>query len=215
MIAMLAGLIFESIRVSRSWTTVLGIFTISYLFSLLGFLPGKRERVYNFDNHIDMWPYLFIFIFALFFGIGYKDKITAKLTEGITLLLSLSFIYWAIDYGYVNYHNWLTIALLTIGLLFSLFSIYNALTHAQLTKTSRLVLSFWSTIILFVFSIDSIIRVFSNPAIESSYLFDGLYIGIQYFLLGVSAVYIIQNFMLLTDFFPSRNGDYKKDLKKK
>lgn len=67
---------------------------------------------------------------------------------------------------------------------------------------------------MFAFAIDNIIRVFSNPDIEdSNYLSDGLYIGIQYFLLGVSAVYIMQNYMLLVAFLPSKNGNYKRDRK--
>ena len=67
---------------------------------------------------------------------------------------------------------------------------------------------------MFSFAIDNIISVFSNPDIESSkYLSDGLYIGIQYFLLGVSAVYIMQNCMLLAAFLPSKNSNYRQDLK--
>lgn len=213
LIALFAGLIFESIRVSDSWKIVAGIFAGTYLFSLISFLPGKREHVYNFENHIQNWPYFFIFIFALFFGIAHKDKITAKLTEGITLLLSISLIYWAVDYGFTNYHNWFSISLMTIGLLLSVFSIINALTHIHLSRTNRLTLSIWSTIIMFAFAIDNIIRVFSNPEIESSYLSEGIYISIQYFLLGVSAVYIMQNYMLLVAFLPSKNGNYKRDLK--
>lgn len=214
LIALFAGLLFESFRVSDNWKSVVGIFVGTYLFSLFSFLPGKREHIYNFEKHIEMWPYFFIFIFAMFFGIVHKERVTVKLTEGVTLLLSISLIYWAYDYGLVNYHNWFSISLMSIGLLLSIFSIINALTNIQLSRTSRLTLSIWSTVILFAFAFDNIIRVFSNPEIESSkYLSDGLYIGIQYFLLGVSAVYIMQNFMLLVAFLPSKNGNYKNDLK--
>lgn len=131
----------------------------------------------------------------------------------MTLLLSLSFIYWAIDYGFTNYHNWFAISLLGIAFLFTAFSIVNALTNLHLSKAVRLTLSIWSTIILFAFAIDNIIRVLSNPAIESAYISNGLYIGLQYFLLGVSAVYIMQNYILLAAFLPSKNGNYKDDLR--
>ena len=213
LIALIAGLLFESIRVSGKWKTVLGVFAGTYLFSLSAFLPGKSGRVYNFENHIELWPYFFISIFALFFGSMYKDKVTAKLTEGITLLLSISLIYWAVDYGFINSRSWFSMTLIAVGLLLSIFSIINALTTIHLSRTNRLTLSIWSTVIMFAFAIDNIIRVFSNPDIESSYLSDGLYISIQYFLLGVSAVYVTQNCMLLAAFLPSRNGNYKSDLK--
>jgi hypothetical protein len=140
--------------------------------------------------------------------------VTIKLTEGITLLLSLSLVYWAVDYGFTNYNNWFAVTLLTIAFIFSAFSILNALTNIQLTRNIRLTLSIWSTVIMFAFAIDNIIRVFSNQDIESSqYLSQGLYIALQYFLLGVSAVFIMQNFLLLTEFLPSKGGNYKADLK--
>jgi hypothetical protein len=213
LLALFAGLLFESIRVSGSWKTVAGIFAGSYLCSLMAFLPGKSERIYNFENHIEMWPFVFIFFFALIFGIAYRDRVTAKLTEGVTLLLSLSLVYWTIDYGFTNYHNWFAYTLLTIAFSLTVFSIINALTNIHLSRITRLTLSIWSTVIMFAFAVDNIIMVFNNPDIESTYLYDGLYIGLQFFLLGVSAVYIMQNYMLLAAFIPSKNGNYKSDLK--
>lgn len=213
-LALFAGLLFESFRVSDSWKNVIYIFVGVYFFSLLNFFPGKNEKIYDFENHIESWPYIFIIFFALAFAIINKDKVTAKLSEGITLLLSLSLIYWTVDYGFTNYHNWFAIILLAIVLTLSAFSILNALTNIQLSKTSRLALSVWSTIIMFAFAIDNIISVFGNQDIESSkYLSEALYIGLQYFFLGISAVYIIQNYMLLVAFLPSKNGNYKSDLK--
>jgi hypothetical protein len=213
-IAMFAGLLYESYRVSDSWKNVVAIFIGSYFFSLFNFLPGKREYNYIFENHIESWPYVFICSFTLAFVIFNKDKVTAKLSEGITLLLSISLIYWCIDYGFVNYHNWFAITLLSFAFVFSTFSILNAFTSIQLTRTNRLALSIWSTIVMFAFAVDNIFRVFSNQDIETTiYLSQGLYIGFQYFLLGVSAVYIMQNYLLLVAFLPSKNGNYINDLK--
>jgi hypothetical protein len=213
LLALFAGLLFESYRVSNNWKTVILIFVGSYFFSLLNFLPGKREHTYIFENHIESWPYSFIFFYALAFAISHKERVTVKLTEGITLLLSLSLVYWTIDYGFTNYRNWFAYSILTIAFLLAAFSILNAFTNLHLSKTTRLTLSVWSTVIMFVFAVDNIFRVFNNPDIESSYLSDGLYIGLQFFLLGVSAVYIMQNYMLLAAFIPSKHGNYRRDLK--
>lgn len=213
LVALFAGLFFESFRVSGKWKTVVHAFILAYLISLSNFLPGKNEHNYNFEDHVGSWPYVFIIIFALTFAIFYKNKVTAKLTEGITLLQSISFLYWAIDYGFINFHNWFSIILISIAFIFSAFSILNALSYIPLTKTRRLVLSIWSTTIMFVFAIDNIISVFgSNNIANSKYLSQNLYIGLQYFLLGVSAIYIVQNYILLANFLPSKNGHYKKDL---
>jgi hypothetical protein len=67
---------------------------------------------------------------------------------------------------------------------------------------------------MFAFALDNIFRVFKNPDIESLYLSEGLIIGLQFFLLGVSAVYIMQNYMLLITILPSKNGNYKREIKK-
>lgn len=213
LIALFTGVLYESFRISENWKKVIGIFALTYILSMVSFLPGKYESTYNFESHIKNLPYFFIFIFALLFGIFHKDRVTAKLTERITLILSISLVYWAIDYGFINFNNWFSISLMTFGFLMSIYSILNALTKIKLSRTNRLTLSIWSSIVMFAFAIDNTIRVFNNPEIENSIsLLEGLYIGIQYFLLGVSAVYIMQNFMLLAAFLPSKNGNYKKDL---
>jgi hypothetical protein len=214
LIALFGGLLFESIRVSGNWKIVATIFIGSYLFSLLSFFPGRREHAYNFDNHIAGWPYVFIIIFTIFFVVINKNKVTVRLTEGITLLLSIAMVYWVLDYGFINFNSKISVILITIGFLLSVFSIINSLTNIRLSKTIRLILSIWSSIVMFAFAIDNIYRVFNNPDIESSkYLSDGLFTGIQYFLLGVSAVYIMNNYLLLAGFLPNKNSNYKKDLK--
>ena len=214
LLALFAGLLFESFRVSGSWKPVISIFIGSYFFSFINFFPYKREHNYVFENHIESWPYVFIFFYAFAFAFFHKNRVTAKLNEGTTLLQSLSVVYWAVDYGFTNHYNWFTITLLTIALLFSAFSVLHALTYLHLSKTARLTLSVWSSVIMFAFALDNIIKVFNNPDIESSkYLSEGFYIGLQYFLLGVSAVYIMQNYMLLAAFFPTKNRNYKNDLR--
>ena len=73
LVAMFAGLMYESFRVSDSWKNVVAIFVGTYFFSLFNFLPYKREYSYVFENHIESWPYAFIFFFALAFGIFNKE----------------------------------------------------------------------------------------------------------------------------------------------
>lgn len=212
-IALFAGLLFESFRVSKSWKTIIFVFIAAYFFSLFSFLPGKHVDSYSFDCNLEVWPYSFIVFFAIFFAISHEDEMKVKLDEGITLLLSISLIYWIIDYSF-NYQNWFTIIFLTLVIIFTAFSIINALTKIELTRSVRLILSIWSTLIMFALAIDNIIKVFSNQDIESAiFLSQGLNIGLQYFFLGISAAYIIQNYLLLAAFLPNKSGDYIYDLK--
>jgi hypothetical protein len=214
MLTMFAGLLFESFRVLENKRSIFEIFIFAYLFSLLAFIPGKREHNYSFESHIHGWPYAFLVIYALFFVVFNQERFTSKLNEGITMVLSLSLIYWAIDYGFTNYHNWFSISVMVIGALLCVFSIIHALTYIPLTRTVRLILSIWSSFILVAFAIDSMVRVFSNPEIEDSkYMSESVFIGLQYFLLGVAAIYIMRNFLLLISLLPSKNGNRKKDLR--
>ena len=146
---------------------------------------------------------------ALTIYIGYRASLSDRKLFSISLLA----LFGGLLFESFRLSDWFAISLISIAFLFTTFSILNALTNLHLSKGVRLTLSIWSTIILFAFAIDNIIRVFTNPDIESSYLSDGLYIGLQYFLLGVSAVYIMQNYMLLAAFLPSKNGNYKNDLR--
>ena len=211
-IAMLAGLILESIRITKNWQALVALFVISYFLSLFAFLPSSDEYIYTFDNHITTWSYAFITTYAFFFSIFLKDKTIARLNEGSTLLLSVSFIYWWIDYGFSVDISWTSGTLLIFGGILSLFSIINAFTNLTLSNTSRIFLSVWSSIIMFAFAGDNILKVLNNPAIENTYFSEGLFIGLQYFLLGVSAVYIVSNYMLIIRFFPSKSGNYNSEL---
>lgn len=212
-LALFAGLILESYRICESWRSVINRFSAAYFISLLAFFPGKNEREYIFENHITTWPYWFIVVFAAATIIYDRDKVTAKLTEGITLLQSLSLIYWIIDYG-LNFDNWPDRILFATSMLFAAFSILNALTNIQLTRSLRLMLSIGSTIIMVALGLDNISRVLGGEDITSTtYLPDGIYIGLQYFLLGVSTIYIVQNVLLLVRFIPSKNSNYRNDLK--
>lgn len=217
-LALIVGALFESKRLTNKWLTVLFTGLGSFIFSFVAFLPGKRERIYNFESHIEIWPYTFILIFVILSIAFHGDKIIPKLTEGITLLQSIAVIYWVVDYGFVDTDSLFLKSLMFVGLLFSLYSIFHAFTYAVLSKTSRLTLSIWSSIIMLLFASDNIYRVYQNEQIENTAdLTNGFYIGLQYFLLGISAIYIVQNFIMLTGFLPGRgtffNAQYFRDLK--
>ncbi len=214
MLAFLAGLLLESLRISSHWKIVFINFIVSYFLSLIAFISNPKGAPYHFEHQLEIWPYYFSFFFMITTIISNEEKVTAKLTEGITLLLSVSLIYWTIDYGFWNIDHWFFRAMMVVALLGSVFSILNALTYLHLSKAMRLLLSVWSSVVMFAFAIDNAIRVLGNPNIESTKHFSqGFFIGLQYFLLGVSAVYILQNFMLLVAFIPNKNGNYTNDLR--
>jgi hypothetical protein len=217
-IALLIGVLFESFRISDNWKSVIYLFIGSLLFSLICFIPYKNEADYLFENHLKNWPYYFLIFFAVVSSIFNSEKTTIKLTEGLTLIQTISVIYWLLDYGIYNLDNWGTKISLVIILIFSIMSVFHSLSYHILTRTTRLILSIWSSIIMLLFATDNIYRVFNYGEIENSkYFSQSFYIGIQYFLLGVSSIYIIQNIIMLIGFFPGKgtffNAQYFKELR--
>lgn len=216
--ALIVGAIFQTKRLTKNWGIVLTTVLISFIISFTAFLPGKREHIYIFENHIESWPFVFLVFFLILITIFEKEKVTPKLTEGITLIQSMAIIYWVIDFGLLKTHNLFLLFLMIIGLIFSLYSLFHAFTHTELTRTNRLTLSIWSTIIYVVFAVEHIFNVFHNEQIENTEnLTSGIYIALQYFLLGVSGVYIVQNYFMLIGFLPGKgsffNSLYYKELK--
>jgi hypothetical protein len=216
--AMIGGALFQTRRLTENWGIVLTTALLSFIISFMAFLPGKREHEYVFENHIEIWPFVFLIFYLLLIGLFAKEKVTPKLTEGITLIQSMAILYWIVDFGLLNTQSWFVMALLSIAVLVSLFSVFHAFTTLALTRTNRLTLSIWSTIIYVVFAVEHICIVFQNETIENTENVTGkILILLDYFLLGVSGVYIVQSYLMLVGFLPGKgsffNSLYFKELK--
>ena len=154
-------------------------------------------------------------IISLFF---HEDKIRPKLNEGITLLQSLAIIYWVIDDNIFETKNIFIIILLVFGVLYSLYALVHAFSDISLNRGNRFKLSLWSSFVMLFLAVDNIIKVYNNGDIESySDGMQAIYIGLQYFLLGVSGIYIVENILMLIRFLPDKhnflNKVYFKDLR--
>lgn len=217
-IPLILGIVFENRRLSSQWFDILFKVMIALGLSFIAFLPGKKERNYSFEHHIEIWPYFFIVFFVIGSVIHHEKKIIPKLTEGVTLLQSISIIYWIVDIGFLNFKNIAAYILIGIGLVFCLISFIHAFSYIKLTPNARLFLSIWSSIIMIIFAIDHIFRVFNfNHFVDDELINDGLNM-LQYFLLGVSLIYIFQNAIMLLEYLPSKtrayNKEHMKDIKK-
>ncbi len=208
---LIAGIIIENLRLSSDWTSLLLRIFGALLFSILAFLPGKSEGNYNLENHIEMWPYWFVIFFVVFSAISHEKKIIPKLTEGITLLQSAAIIYWIIDIGFFNFEDMVDYFLIGIGIIFSLFSFIHVFTYLKLTRNTRLYLSLWSSIIMVIFGIDYIYRVYNFDYFVNNKIINEQLNILQYFLLGVTLIYIYQNAFMLLVYIPSKRRFYGKE----
>lgn len=207
-----AGVVFEFKNICKEWKYVLFNSIAAFILSFLAFLPGKHEKPYLLENHITSWPYFFCAFFILFAITIYKDKIIQKLSEGITLLQSIAIIYWLIDTEGFSQTNQFLRLLSFLSLAYAIFSIFLAFSYIELSRRMRFSLSFWSSIIMAVFAVENIYTTFHNPAIEfSKRFYEGLFISTQFFLLGVSAIYIAQNISMILGFLPGKDTLFNKE----
>lgn len=153
-IAFLAGLILEYKRLCGKWSTVIYTVIGAIILSLLIFIKFKHETVYTLNDHLKAWPYAFIGWFALIGVVANEQKLVPRLTEGITLIQSLAIIYWVAEVGAFNIDFVIVKIALVIGAIFCMISFFHAFTYSRLFRSSRLVLSVWSSVIMMCFAID-------------------------------------------------------------
>jgi hypothetical protein len=199
-IALFAGLIFATIVLSNKLKTVLYALSYALIISLITLIPAFVYQETASALYFKLWPYCFLVGYLLMLVSIFDDKIQPKLTEGITLLLSISVIYWSFDNRLLFTQNMYLKVLLFVGLLFCLFSVYNAFTKAPLYAENRFVLSLWCSIMLFIFTIDNVHNMLVVDEDEQSVLYHSL----QYFSLGISSIYIFQNIIMLIAFLPAK-----------
>jgi len=70
--------------------------------------------------------YVFIFAFSIITSVIKKDKVTLKLTEGITLLQSVAMVYWMIDVRVYETTSNVSKVFMLIGLGFTAFTLFHA-----------------------------------------------------------------------------------------
>lgn len=212
-IALFLGLLFESYFILENLNSILNCFSISFFVSLTTFLLGKSEKIYNLQRHIKLWPYFFLISFIIGIIITNQKKVTIRQTEGTTLLQSIAIIYWLLDSHFFDNIGFLESIILILTTVASLFTIINALTKITLTETNRLLLSVWSSIILMCLAINNVFSVFSNGDIDQqSSLTASIEVGFQYFFVGISSVYVVQNVFMLFGFLPEKNMPYKQSI---
>ena len=203
---LLLGLIFEHRRIAGKWKPVIGTAIGAYLFSFFAFSKGKSERSYVFEDHLQMWPYFFLGFFVLIAMVLQYLQATKRMTEGISLLLTIAINYWIMANDYWNTGSLFIKILIIINVCLSLFSLFHSLSYTALGKGTRLALSIWCSIIVFILSVDNFLDIYKNKDIELlPTLSDSLLACGQFFLLGISSIYIAQNLTMIFAYFPGKD----------
>lgn len=204
-IALLAGLVLEYRRISEKWSTVLWTALGAYVLSFFAFAKGKGQRVYIFEEHLEMWPYYFLGAFVIIAMAVQYSAVTKKLTEGVTLLLTFAINYWIIANNYWDTGSVFVKILISINVMLSLFSLFNALSYKTLTKGVRLILSLWSSVITLILATDNFLKLYKYRDIENLPTFsESTFVFLEFFLLGISSIYIAQNLTMVGAYLPGK-----------
>ncbi len=210
MIPLLLGLGVEHLRLGTKFKNLFYIVTASLLLSFMAFMPNTEAVSDPFYNNALFWPFLFLFFFLIISMIFHDQKLVPKITEGITLIQSVAIIYWIGEFIQFPLEKNLLYIPILLALLFVLYSFIHAFSYIKLSRTSRLVLSIWSSLIMVILAADNVYQIFHQDLDLSADISVILYVCLSYFLLGVSLMYMLRNAYLLMDFLPQRGANRKQ-----
>ena len=192
-LALTAGLLFEGYRITRNgwqaaWTGLAALIAGS----LLGGLPIRGMEADGINLYLFAGP--FVMAYCTIFLAMNRRRVTPYRSEGQAWLLSLCFVYWLVDlYRTQAIPGWLFcitgLALVPVGI-----SGFHAFLRLALSETVRMWLSVWCVFVTLVLGTNSVISVlFPSLNWGSSESFDYPIRILSFFLLGISAIYVVNN----------------------
>lgn len=203
---MMGGVILESIRVTKDAKVVLIITFIAYLLSFAAFIPFKNEEYYSFSSHFEVWPFVFLFLFLIGGLTTWGNKTMTKLTEGITLIQSISILYYILTFEEIVNQHWIIKIIILLFIITTIFPLYHAFSYQTLSRRNRLLLSIYSSVIMLIFAIDNCSKVLSGNILDNTLnLNEQIINALNYFLLGISSIYLLQNFLMIINYFGAFN----------
>lgn len=208
------GIFYSSYILTKQIDSILLCTTIAYYASFLTFIP-KLNTEYNLDSRISTWPYVFLFIYLAIITVNFKKITIPKISEGLSFLFSISFLYWLYD---LNMWSLATAFATPLRLIISLyvgFSVFHAFTQFKLNSIVRFILSLGTTGIVILLANHNILALYQRgDLLQQTTLLEELSIAIQYFLLGTSSIFLFTNVMLIIKFLPNKHTrNYINDLK--
>ena len=212
LISIILGLFYVNYRYSDKLVTFFITSLVAFSVSFLCLLPFFNENQFNFNEQIQHYPYWFVVTYAILNHTVNRKNNKIILTEGITLMQSLAIVYWGFDLKLYQERDTVLLSIFGFGLLFCLYACYHALSKSLLTRNSRLYLSICISVITIIFAFDFLVHLLIKDQHVSNSFYSQLLIGVQFFLLGVSSMFILQNTMLLFRFRYAR-GKELVDLK--
>lgn len=204
------GMIYEQKTTGASWKEILiksfASYCIVSLF-LLVFLKDQRTAFSQMETGFLLSVFILSFSaisIAFAYYLEEQHKLTAQITEGFLLLQSLSFVYFIASSDFFSKLNYFKIALIIPVLFSCLYVIYHIFFCKKHSYFSKLYQSIWSSVMMLFFSISFFMKVLTIEISKDLSIQENLLGSLQYFLFGISIIYITQNVWMLIRFFPDK-----------
>jgi hypothetical protein len=206
--AMMIGLIFESMRLGSFTKKIIFELLLAYLASFIVFIPVSVDE-YDFVSKISTWPAVFFGAYALTSMVLFKDRIIPKINMTYTAVCLLAFMYYVYEWNWFSDDYWLFQGLAFLALGITLFVLVLSIRPGALTQRIRLILSVFSALLMIFFAAEFALELYLSTqyAREVSWL-EKLNLFVPYFVLGMGLVYTLQNIFLIIDFNYWGDGDH-------
>ena len=201
------GFILELLLITGSPIVVLKVLFWGVASSVLGFFPGRSERVYSFQDRLEFWPIGVIFTTLVAALIFLRKYLLTALHEGASLLLAIAYTYWIAELGR---DTWLTPTQQCVLLIPCLPIFFSAFTYVELGSGLRITLSLISSLIAVAFGATFLVSIVelqnAEHLLQNGYAAAALQVLIQHLFLGASLVYVSHQILLLLYFIPNRGA---------
>lgn len=186
------GLSIEIIKYSVSFKDILKFSFIALLTSIIIYVS------LIIGNHNAQYCQFYFLLIVAFIAGNYLDEYTKpKLTKGILLIQCLAFLYWTFENQYYNSSE-INRILHFLGICFSIYVVFLSLSGKTIHSFLRFIVSIWSAIIIAIISINNFQNLFlAETFITNIDYLDLSIIIMQFYLLGVSAMYLSKNILIL------------------
>lgn len=204
LLVMLCGVISENSRTS-SVRMIFATILLAFFISCFNFLGNYTNGHFNAES-LKAWPYFFYAAIIFFMLIRHEKGFILKVHEGLVFLQSMAIVYWFIAATQISFHRASAIIVIGAVVLLFAFTAYHAFSQRTPSYGEQLVLSILSALIFVFFGVVNTSHLLSGADIDTSQLAPSLiFITLQYFMLGVSSVYIAKSLVMVYGFIPGKN----------
>jgi hypothetical protein len=197
-----------------TWSTLLFTVLGSFAISLIVFIPAFAEHSRP-EQLANGFTILFYCLFIMIVVCTKLKELSPKINETIILLQTIAIIYWTMNTDTLDFSSWVVDLIILIGFFLGLFALFQAFSYKPYTKTDKLLLSIWSSMVIFLIGFDNANKVLGIGQIENAK--NTLHITIltaQYFVLGISSIYICSNLVMVFSLFAGRGKMTTKEYRK-